>query len=87
MLEKYKVIDSTVTTFITITVVEWFDLQAGRQAGLLVRPIYCFIPTAARNDTSVATDKVNSTKSILSCKISLNKKYAIVDEHNKCWCT
>ena len=34
MLEKYKVIDSTVTTFITITVVEWFDLPAGRQVCL-----------------------------------------------------
>ena len=35
MSEKYKVIDSTVPTFITITVVDWVDL--------LVRPIYCNI--------------------------------------------
>ena len=35
MSEKYKVIDSTVPTFITITVVDWVDL--------FVRPIYCNI--------------------------------------------
>jgi hypothetical protein len=35
MSEKYKVIDSTVPTFITITVVDWVDL--------LVRSIYCNI--------------------------------------------
>ena len=35
MSEKYKVIDSTVPTFITITVVDWVDL--------LVRPVYCNI--------------------------------------------
>ena len=35
MSEKYKVIDSTVPTFITITVVDWVDL--------LVRPNYCTI--------------------------------------------
>ena len=33
MSEKYKVIDSTVPIFITITVVDWFDL--------FVRPVYC----------------------------------------------
>jgi REP element-mobilizing transposase RayT len=35
MSEKYKVIDSTVPTFITITVVDWVDL--------FVRPNYCTI--------------------------------------------
>ena len=35
MSEKYKVIDSTVPTFITITVVDWVDL--------FVRPVYCNI--------------------------------------------
>src|SRR5690606_31085360 len=35
MSEKYKVIDSTVPTFITITIVDWVDL--------FVRPIYCNI--------------------------------------------
>jgi hypothetical protein len=35
MSEKYKVIDSTVPTFITITIVDLLDL--------LVRPIYCNI--------------------------------------------
>ena len=35
MSEKYKVIDSTVPTFITITVVDWLDL--------FTRPIYCTI--------------------------------------------
>ena len=35
MSEKYKVIDSTVPTFITITVVDWVDL--------FTRPIYCTI--------------------------------------------
>ena len=35
MSEKYKVIDSTVPTFITITVVDWFDL--------LLLPVYCNI--------------------------------------------
>ena len=35
MSEKYKVIDSTVPTFITITVVDWVNL--------FVRPIYCNI--------------------------------------------
>ena len=35
MSEKYKVIDSTTPTFITITLVDWVDL--------LVRPIYCNI--------------------------------------------
>jgi len=35
MSEKYKVIDSTTPTFITITIVDWLDL--------LVRPIYCNI--------------------------------------------
>jgi len=32
MSEKYKVIDSTVPTFITITVIDWVDL--------FVRPVY-----------------------------------------------
>ena len=35
MSEKYKVIDSTVPTFITITVVDWVDL--------FTRPVYCNI--------------------------------------------
>ena len=35
MSENYKVIDSTVPTFITITVVDWVDL--------FVRPNYCTI--------------------------------------------
>ena len=35
MSEKYKVIDSAVPTFITITIVDWVDL--------FVRPIYCNI--------------------------------------------
>jgi len=35
MAEKYKVIDSTVPTFVTITVVDWVDL--------FVRPVYCNI--------------------------------------------
>jgi REP element-mobilizing transposase RayT len=35
MSEKYKVIDSTVPTFVTIAVVDWVDL--------LVRPVYCNI--------------------------------------------
>lgn len=35
MSEKYKVIDSTIPTFITITVVDWVDL--------FIRPIYCNI--------------------------------------------
>ncbi len=35
MSEKYKVIDSTAPTFITITVVDWVDL--------FVRPVYCNI--------------------------------------------
>jgi REP element-mobilizing transposase RayT len=35
MSEKYKVIDSTTPTFITITLVDWVDL--------LVQPIYCNI--------------------------------------------
>ncbi|WP_245574921.1 transposase [Flavobacterium tegetincola] len=35
MSEKYKVIDSTVPTFITITIADWVDL--------LTRPIYCNI--------------------------------------------
>lgn len=35
MSEKHKVIDSTVPTFITITVVDWFDV--------FTRPIYCSI--------------------------------------------
>ena len=35
MSEKYKVIDSTVPTFITITVVDWVDL--------FPRPVYCNI--------------------------------------------
>ena len=33
MSEKYKVIDSTVPTFIIITVVDWVDL--------LICPVYC----------------------------------------------
>ena len=41
MSEKYKVIDSTVPTFITITVVDWVDL--------LVRPVYCTIIDASLN--------------------------------------
>ena len=32
MSEKYKVIDSTVPTFITLTVIDWVDL--------FVRPVY-----------------------------------------------
>ena len=35
MSGKYKVIDSTVPTFVTITVVDWVDL--------FVRPVYCNI--------------------------------------------
>ena len=35
MSEKYKVIDSTVPTYITITAVDWADL--------FVRPVYCNI--------------------------------------------
>nr|WP_309755318.1 transposase [Flavobacterium sp.] len=35
MSEKYKVIDSTAPTFITITVVDWVDL--------FTRPLYCNI--------------------------------------------
>jgi REP element-mobilizing transposase RayT len=35
MSEKYKVIDSTAPTFITITVVDWVDL--------FTRPVYCNI--------------------------------------------
>ena len=35
MSEKYKVIDSTVPTFITITMVDWVDL--------FVRPVCCDI--------------------------------------------
>jgi len=35
MSDKYKVIDSTVPTFITITIVDWVDL--------FIRPIYCNI--------------------------------------------
>ena len=35
MSEKYKVIDSTVPTFVTITIVDWVDL--------FIRPIYCKI--------------------------------------------
>jgi len=35
MSEKYNVINSTVPTFITITIVDWVDL--------LTRPIYCNI--------------------------------------------
>ncbi|MEC5165224.1 hypothetical protein RCH18_000951 [Flavobacterium sp. PL11] len=35
MSEKYKVIDSTVPTFITVTVVDWVDL--------FTRPVYCNI--------------------------------------------
>ena len=41
MSENYKVIDSTVPTFITITVVDWVDL--------FVRPIYCSIIDDALN--------------------------------------
>jgi hypothetical protein len=41
MSEKYNVIDSTVPTFITITVVDWVDL--------LTRPIYCTIIDASLN--------------------------------------
>ncbi|SDH90303.1 hypothetical protein SAMN04488062_11743 [Flavobacterium omnivorum] len=46
MSENYKVIDSTVPTFITITVVDWVDL--------FVRHNYCTIidePTSARLST------------------------------------
>ncbi|TPV35723.1 transposase [Paucihalobacter ruber] len=35
MSEKYKVIDSSIPTFITITVVDWVDL--------FIRPVYCNI--------------------------------------------
>jgi REP element-mobilizing transposase RayT len=35
MSEKYKVIDATVPTFITITVIDWVDL--------FIRPVYCDI--------------------------------------------
>jgi hypothetical protein len=35
MSEKYKVIDSTVPTFVTITIVDWVDL--------FTRPVYCNI--------------------------------------------
>ena len=35
MSEKYKVIDSKVPTFVTITIVDWVDL--------LIRPVYCKI--------------------------------------------
>ena len=41
MSEKYKVIDSTVPTFITITVVDWVDI--------FVRPVYCNILDASLN--------------------------------------
>ena len=41
MSENYKVIDSTVPTFITIAVVDWVDL--------FVRPVYCSIIDDALN--------------------------------------
>lgn len=41
MSEKYKVIDSTVSTFITITVLDWVDL--------FVRPVYSTIIDDALN--------------------------------------
>ena len=45
MSEKYKVIDSTVPTFITITVVDWVDL--------FTRPVYCNNPSSARLSTTL----------------------------------